>query len=228
MNIAIIPARSGSKRILNKNIKKFLGYPIIYWSIKQAQKTKIFDQIIVSTDSKKIKKLVESYGCSAPFIRPKKISNDKTGVDEVIKHAILSLKNIKPNFVCCINATAPLISYKDLIAGLKKIKNSRFDFVFSAGIYDYPIQRSFQFRFKKLSMTFPKYYNFNSQDLKVTYHDAGQFYWGTTDSWLRKKKIFSKNSSIIEVPNYKVQDIDTIEDWKYAELKYKILNSVKK
>ncbi len=223
MNIAIIPARSGSKRIRNKNIKKFLGHPMIYWSIKRAKQSNIFDEIIVSTDSRRIKSIAENLGCNVPFLRPKKISDDKTGIDEVIFHTLNLLKKIKPKFVCCINATSPLILSKDLIAGLKRIKKKKLEYVFSAAKYDYPIQRSFQFKKKKLKMLYAKYYNYNTQDLNETFHDAAQFYWGTTDAWLNKKKIFTKNSSIIEIPNYRVQDIDTIEDWKYAELKYKIL-----
>lgn len=223
MNIAIIPARSGSKRIRYKNVKKFLGHPIIYWSIKKAKESNIFDKIIVSTDSKRIKSIAENLGCSVPFLRPKKISGDRTGIDEVIFHSLNLLKKIKPKFVCCISATSPLILSKDLIAGLKKIKKNKLDFVFSAAKYDYPIQRSFQFKKKKLKMLYAKYYNSNTQDLNEIFHDAGQFYWGTTDAWFNKKKIFTKNSSIIEIPNYRVQDIDTMEDWKYAELKYKIL-----
>ena len=228
MNIAVIPARFGSKRIKNKNIKNFFGYPIIYWTLKKAKQSKIFDKIFVATDNPKIANIAIKYGAEVPYIRPKKFSNDKVGIDEVMCHFILSIKNLNPKYVCCINATAPFISSKDLIAGLKKIKKNKLNYVFSATKYDYPIQRSFKFKKKKLTMVFPKYYKYNSQDLVKNYHDAGQFYWGSSDAWLKKKKIFSKYSSIINIQNHLVQDIDTIEDWKKAELKYKILNKNEK
>ncbi|MAZ07754.1 MAG: pseudaminic acid cytidylyltransferase [Rickettsiales bacterium] len=223
MNIAIIPARFGSKRIKNKNIKFFFGFPIIYWSLKKAKQSKLFKKIIVSTDNEKIANIAIKYGAEVPFIRPKKFSNDKVGIDEVMIHAIRSVKNLNPKYVCCINATAPFISTKDLIAGFKKIKKNKFDYVFSAVKYDYPIQRSFQLKKKKIKMIFPKFYKHNTQDLEENYHDAGQFYWGSSEAWLKKKRIFSKYSSTINIQNHLAQDIDTIEDWKKAQLKYKIL-----
>ena len=156
MNIAIIPARSGSKRIKNKNIKKFLTHPMIYWPIKRAMESNIFDEIIVSTDCRRIKSIAENLGCNVPFLRPKKISGDRTGIDEVIFHSLNLLKKIKPKFVCCISATSPLISSKDLIAGFNRIKKNKLDFVFSAAKYDYPVQRSFQFKKKKIKNVISK------------------------------------------------------------------------
>jgi len=228
MNIAIIPARSGSKRILNKNTKLFFGFPIIYWSLKAAKESKIFDKIIVSTDSKRIAEIAKKYGAEIPFLRPKKYSNDKIGIDEVIKHTIKELEIKKRNYVCCISATAPFIRSADLIMGFNKIKKKKMDYIFSATKYDYPIQRAFSLKKNKLKMIFPKFYKYNSQDLEETYHDAGQFYWGTVNAWVKKKMIFSKNSLIINIKSHLAQDIDTIDDWKKAELKYKLINQSEK
>ena len=225
MNIAIIPARSKSKRIKNKNIKLFFGKPIIFYSIDLALKSKIFDKVLVSTDSKKIKKIAEKYGAEVPFIRPKNLSNDFVGTPAVVKHAIHWCQKKKLNIknICCIYPTAPLLEKKYLIEGYKKIKNSNYDFVFSACKHEKTVQRSFYLDKKNnTKMFFSSFYSKRSQDLKDAYFDAGSFYWGTKKSWLQKKPmIFSKNSSIIKLPNNKVQDLDTNLDWKKLSIKFK-------
>ena len=134
MNLAIIPARKGSKRIPKKNITHFFGKPVIYYSIKQAKLAKVFDKIIVSTDCKKIANISEKYGAEIPFIRPKKISGDYTSTSEVIKHAInyYQKKNIYFKFVCCIYPVAPFLLKKDILKGLNKIKKGNWSYVFSA------------------------------------------------------------------------------------------------
>jgi len=228
MIVAIIPARAGSKRIPNKNIKKFKGYPIISWSIKAAIKSKLFDRIIVSTDSKVIAKIAMKHKAEVPFIRPKKISNDHASTVAVIKHNIQWLKsnNLNPKFVCCIYPTAAFLDYKDLILGYKKIKKMKYDYVFSAGKYSSSVMRSFKrlTRQNGLKMLFPKYYNRRTQDINSTYHDAGQFYWGRVDSWLKNKKIFSLKSEIVEIPRERLHDIDTKNDWNYAEKTWSLKN----
>ena len=230
MNIAIIPARGGSKRIKNKNIKKFLSLPIVCWSIIAAKKTHLFNKVIVSTDDKRISKIAQKFGAEVPFMRPKNISEDNTGIHDVIIHAIkyYNKKNMEPKFVCCINATAPFIKPKDIIKGFKKIKKQKDNFVFTASLNDYPLQRSFTSTNNEIDMIFPKFYNTNSQKLKKTYHDSGQFYWAKSDTWLNNKKIFSKKSSMICIPSYRSQDINTLQDWKISELKHKILKKYEK
>ena len=192
MNIAIIPARSGSKRIPNKNIKFFFGKPIINYSIDLAFKAKIFDKVVVSTDSKKIKNIAEKSGAEVPFIRPKYLSNDSVGADEVVRHVIrwYFSKGIKLKNICCIFPTSPLLKKKYLIQGYKKLKSNKWKFVFSAGKYENSIQRAFTLKDNfGVKMLLPKYYEYNSQDLSETYYDAGNFYWATKNTWINKKNL---------------------------------------
>ena len=230
MKIAIIPARGGSKRIINKNVKKFCGKPIIAYSIETAKKSKLFDRIIISTDNKKIAKIAKQYGGEVPFIRPKSLSGDYTGTAEVIAHAVNLIKekyNTNIKVVCCIYATAPFIQVKDLHKAWKLFKSGKWNFVFAATSYSYPVFRSFQ---KKenggLKSLYPNHSKKRSQDLNIVLHDAGQFYWAAPNIWIKKKLNFNHRSTVVELPNWRVQDIDTMEDWKRAELKYKILRSI--
>ena len=218
MKIVIIPARSGSKRVKNKNIKTFNGKPMIAWPILAAKKSNLFDQIIVSTDSKRISKISKRYGAIVPFLRNKKLSSDNIGIGEVINDVIKKSdleKKIK--FICCIMATSPFLKSKNLISAYKTIRRKKNNFVFSAVKISNKILRSFTIdRRGKLKMIDNKYYNINSQNLKETYLDAGQFYFGKKSSWMKKKMIYSKNSSIIEIAENEYTDIDTQSDWKRA------------
>jgi pseudaminic acid cytidylyltransferase len=215
MNIAIIPARIGSKRVKQKNIKIFEGKPLIYYSIKAAKKTKIFDKILVSTDSKKIRDIVLRYGAEVPFLRPKKLSDDYTGTKDVINHSIKwCMKNkIEAKYVCCIYPTAPFINYKNLIKSYKLIKKKKVDFIISASKFQSSVFRSFYLKNGKINKIFSGFDNKRSQELKNTYYDAGQFYWGNKESWTLKD-IFSKNSTIFEIPVLEGFDLNTNEDWK--------------
>ena len=227
MNLCVIPARAGSKRIPKKNIKIFCGKPIIAWSIELAIASKCFDKIIVSTDDKEIADLAKSYGVDVPFMRPKKISDDYTGTIPVISHAIKwQIKHYqKPLYVCCIYATAPFIKLSDLKNGLKILKSSGSDYVFPAANFAYPIQRSFRIKKnKRLEMFYKEHLNSRSQDLDEAFHDAGQFYWGLTETWLDNKPIISDNSIPLLIPRDRVQDIDTFDDWKIAERMFDIIN----
>ena len=218
MKIAIIPARSGSKRVKNKNIKIFNGKPMIAWPILAAKKSNLFEHIIVSTDSKKISKISKRYGAIVPFLRNKKLSSDGIGINEVINEIIKKSdleKKIK--FICCIMATSPFLKSKNLISADKMIRRKKNNFVFSAVKISNKILRSFTIDKRgKLKMIDNKYYNINSQNLKETYLDAGQFYFGKKSSWIKKKMIYSKNSSIIEIAENGYADIDTPADWKRA------------
>ena len=225
-NIAIIPARGGSKRIPKKNIKNFLGKPVIAYSIEAAIKTNLFERVIVSTDNDAIAKISIKYGAEAPFVRPEELSDDFTGTPEVIGHAVKWLENSgeKINYVCCIYPAAPLIEKNDILKGFDLIKNRKWEFIMAATNFSYPIFRSF----KKspnggLEIIFPKHYNSRSQDLPKVYHDAGLFYWAKPDTWKKNFKGYNEKNSIVEIPNYRVQDIDTFDDWKKAEIIYKIL-----
>ena len=228
MNLAIIPARAGSKRIPNRNIKLFFGKPIINYSIDLAFKSKIFDKIVVSTDSKKIKKIAEKNGAEVPFIRPKHLSNDRVGADEVVRHIIrwYSSRGIKLENICCIYPTSPLLKKKYLIEGYKKLKSKKWNFVFSAAKYESSILRAFILKKGfRVEMLLPKYYEYNSQDLVDTFYDAGNFYWAKKNTWINKKNlIFSKNSTIVEIPSNSAEDVNTLSDWKKLIKKFKKSN----
>jgi len=228
MRIAIIPARGGSKRIPEKNIKPFAGKPIIYYSIEAARKSGLFDMIIVSTDSESIASVARNFGATIPFIRPDELSTDTASTEDVIIHAIDSMRKIIDtiDYVCCIYATAPFIQECYLTQGLDLLISSQATTAFSVTTFPYPIYRALQItEHNKLSMIWPEYMSARSQDLPEVYHDAGQFYWLDVNSFLLEKKLYSSNSIPVIIPRYYVQDIDTIEDWIQAEAMFKILNN---
>jgi N-acylneuraminate cytidylyltransferase len=222
MKIAVIPARGGSKRIPQKNIKIFCGKPIIAWSIEAAKQSKCFDRVIVSTDDERIASIARQYGAEVPFIRPSKLSDDYTETSAVVSHAIEKLKELKKpiDLVCCIYATAPFIRPNDLKDSLVKLqKLQSVDYCFSVTNYSFPIQRSIRItKDDRCEMLQPSMFNSRSQDLEAAYHDAGQFYWGRVEAWSQKKPLFSLHSTPYILPHYRVQDIDTLDDWKRAEL----------
>lgn len=224
MNLAIIPARGGSKRIKHKNIKKFNGKPIIYWTIKAAIKSKLFDRIVVSTDSKVIKKISKKFGAEVPFLRPKKLSGDSAGTVKVVKHAIqwFKKKNILFENVCCIYPTAPFISGRILKKGLKLLNKKKSSYVFTITSFPYSIEKALKVKQNgRITPVWKKNIFKRSQDFKVSYHDAGQMYWGKSDSFLKEKIIFSQKSFPLYLPRYLARDIDTLEDWKEAELLFR-------
>jgi N-acylneuraminate cytidylyltransferase len=226
MNIAIIPARGGSKRIKNKNVKFFFNKPVIYWSIKAAKQSKLFDKIIVSTDSKKIANICKKYNVEVPFLRPKILSNDKASTAKVVKHALLWFKNKGIFFdrVCCIYAAAPFISKKTIYKGLNLLKKKRKSFAFTVSSYPHPIQRALKIKKNGyLKPVWPSNVKIRSQEFQNRYHDAGQFYWGTCEAFMKEKNIFTNDSVPIYIPRYLCHDIDTLEDWKKAELVFKSL-----
>jgi len=226
VNLCVIPARVGSKRINKKNIKNFLGKPIIAYSIETAINSKLFDKVIVSTDDKNIAKIANSYGAETPFMRPKELSDDLTIINDVIKHSIswLQDKGLHINYVCCIFATAPFIKESYLRQGLELLRNSNQSFAFSVTSFPFPVQRAFKINDNNISMLYPEHTLSRSQDLAEAYHDAGQFYWGRPQAFLDGINMFSKKSIPIMLPRYLVQDIDTIEDWRRAELMYKTID----
>jgi N-acylneuraminate cytidylyltransferase len=227
MNVAIIPARIGSKRIPKKNIKIFHGKPMIAYSIQAALKTKLFNSIIVSTDSMELANIAITYGAEVPFIRPAELSDDFTGTDAIILHALNYLidHGADIQYVCCIYATAPFISASYIKKGFDLLKKENATSAFSVTTYPYPIYRSLKISEDgRLQMIWPDYMNVRSQDLSEAYHDAGQFYWADAQKYLIEKKIFSKAAVPVVLPRYLVQDIDTDEDWQRAEAMYKVLS----
>jgi|TARA_B100001964_G_scaffold16379_1_gene16950 N-acylneuraminate cytidylyltransferase len=226
MNVCIIPARKGSKRIKNKNIKLFCGKPIIYYPLKLSIKSKLFDKIIVSTDSKIIENISKKFGADLVIQRPKNISGDKTNTATIIRHAIRYLNKISlyPKFVCCVYPTSVFAKKRDLKRSYIKLKKEKLDFIFSAQKLPYPIQRTFYKTKKKIKMFIPKYINKNSQDLVDGYYDSAQFYWAKKDFWMKKNNIFSGKSNIYKLGKFQSVDINDQEDWNYGERLFKILN----
>ena len=224
MRLAVIPARGGSKRIPRKNIKWFCGRPIIAWSIESAKLSGCFDRVIVSTDDEEIAGVARDLGAEVPFLRPPELSDDNTGTIPVIAHAIHWQRQggVMPTEVCCIYATAPLLRAADLQKGLEVLEASGCDFSFSATSYCFPIQRAFRIdATNRVEMFYPENFSTRSQDLESAYHDAGQFYWGKAEAWLSTCPIFSSKATAVILPRYRVQDIDTPEDWECAEWMFK-------
>lgn len=228
MKIAVIPARGGSKRIPRKNIKFFCGKPMIAWSIEAAKKSECFDRVIVSTDDDEIADIALASGAEVPFLRPKELSDDFTGTAPVISHAIdwMSREFEPIHKACCIYATAPFIQSGDLQAGLSLLENSNANFAFAVTSYAFPIQRAIRINAEdRVEMFQPEYFSTRSQDLEEAFHDAGQFYWGKASAWQSGEPIFSGNATPILIPRYRVQDIDTPEDWQRAEWLFKAMQA---
>ncbi|WP_338560596.1 pseudaminic acid cytidylyltransferase [Acinetobacter sp. KS-LM10] len=226
MKIAIIPARGGSKRIPRKNIKDFFGKPMIAWSIEAALKSNCFDRVIVSTDDREIAEIAKKYGAEVPFIRTAELSDDHVGTIPVIKQAIQWLTdNLQaPHLVCCIYATAPFVSAYDIQRGLAQLEQNNASYAFTVTSYAFPIQRAIRItEDNNVEMFLPEHFQTRSQDLEEAYHDAGQFYWGKVDAWMSEKVIFGSESTPVILPRYRVQDIDTLEDWNRAEWLFKAM-----
>jgi pseudaminic acid cytidylyltransferase len=227
MRLCIIPARGGSKRIPRKNIKLFDGQPIIARSIAAAHQSGLFDRIIVSTDDIEISAVAKCYGAEVPFIRPLELSDDHTGTIPVIAHAIgwQNSNGQKVSEACCIYATAPFVRADDIQRGLNLLLESGADYAFSVTNYAFPIHRAIRItKEQRVEMFQPEHINTRSQDLEEAWHDAGQFYWGKAQSWLMHQPMFGRGSTSVRLPRYRVQDIDTPDDWARAEMMFKCLN----
>lgn len=221
MRLAVIPARGGSKRIPRKNIMPFGGRPMVAWSIVAARQSGLFDRVIVSTDDTEIAEVARDHGADVPFMRPANLSDDHTGTGPVIAHAVdwQNAHGEPAEVVCCVYATAPFIESADLRRGLDILHDSGADFAFSVTSYAAPIQRALRVREDgRIEMFDPSQFNRRSQDLEEAWHDAGQFYWGRAEAWLSGKPLFGPHAAPVVLPRYRVQDIDTPEDWERAEL----------
>jgi pseudaminic acid cytidylyltransferase len=224
-NIAIIPARGGSKRIPKKNIKDFLGKPIIAYSIEIALNNKLFDEVMVSTDDEEIAAIAKKYGAKIPFMRSKKNSDDYATTMDALKEVLecYNTNGLNFDYACCIYPTAPLIQAAHLNEGFAKLKSNNFYSVFPVTTFSYPIWRGLEIEERgKTKMLWGEYLNSRSQDLKKVYHDAGQWYW--LDVSNLPQSLFCDNSGSIILSEEKVQDIDSLSDWKIAEMKYTLQN----
>jgi pseudaminic acid cytidylyltransferase len=226
MRIAVIPARGGSKRIPRKNIKLFCGKPMISWSIEAAKASCLFDRIIVTTDDNEIAEVAKQWGAEVPFTRPAELADDLAGTAAVITHATQWAldQGLHVTAVCCIYATAPFIRVSDLQQAWSVLDSGDWEYVFTATEFAAPIFRSFKKTAEGgVQMFFPEHFSTRSQDLPVVLHDAGQFYWGRTAAWLQEKRAFDLHSKPLVIPRWRVQDIDTEDDWHRAELMHQVM-----
>lgn len=224
MKIAVIPARGGSKRIPRKNVKPFAGLPMIAHSIRAAQEADIFDRIFVSSEDDEILAVAAAYGAE-PLRRPVELAGDHVATIPVIRHAVVwaEEQGLSLDGVCCIYATAPFVRAADLRQGWAALNDRKMDFAFSTTTFPFPIFRGLLRDGYGVRMVFPEHFSTRSQDLPEAIHDAGQFYWGTARAWKEEERLFTERASPIMLPRYRVQDIDTPEDWRRAELIWRML-----
>lgn len=225
MNIAIIPARGGSKRIARKNIKMFDGIPMIAHAIRAARKSALFDYVMVSTDDAEISQVALQFGAEVPFVRPVELANDHTPTVPVVAHAIDSCRSLGLSFeyVCCIYPAVPFLLKEDLKGALQLLQDSRADYSFPVTEFPSAIQRALA-RNSDSTMRplYPQYETTRTQDLEPTFYDAGQFYWGRAETWGRNMHLHSGSAGYV-IPNWRVIDIDTLDDWRRAELMFQAL-----
>lgn len=223
--LAIIPARGGSKRIPRKNIRDFLGNPIIYYSIKAAIDCGYFDEVMVSTDDLEIAEIALKFGAAIPFMRSYKAADDEATTIEVIQEVLASYQNkmgMVFDYVCCIYPTAPLIAIQDLQTGYQRLIENNVTSVYPVAQFSYPVWRGLKIEPDyTIKMVWPEFINSRSQDLTPIYHDAGQWYW--FDPLKVQDSLLSDDSMCLVLSEHEVQDIDNDSDWLLAELKYKLI-----
>ncbi|WP_435356283.1 pseudaminic acid cytidylyltransferase [Emticicia sp. SJ17W-69] len=224
MTIAIIPARGGSKRIPRKNIKDFLGKPIIAYSIEAAIESKLFDEVMVSTDDEEIAAIARQCGAKVPFARSSENANDYATTVDVLVEVLESYKALNRTFEtgCCIYPTAPFVSAEILQKSFQILDNEKLDSIYPIQKFSFPPQRGVVFDAKKLRWQNPENAQIRSQDLTPIYHDAGQFYFFKTEKLLKNRSILTQNTSGIVISEMDAHDIDNEEDWKIAEFKYRL------
>jgi pseudaminic acid cytidylyltransferase len=227
VNVAIIPARGGSKRIPRKNLRPFCGRPMIAWSIQALRESGAVDRIVVSTDDDEIAETATALGAEVPFRRPPALADDHAATLPVIAHAVATLQaqGWALQRVCCVYATAPLLQGADLRAALATLDASGAQYVFSGTTFPFPIQRALRRDAQGgVEPMFPEAIGQRSQDLPEAVHDAGQFYWGRPQAFADQLPIFAPHSRIHLLPRHRVQDIDTEEDWQRAEAIFRSLH----
>lgn len=230
MNIAVIPARGGSKRIPRKNIRQFSGKPMIAYAISAARESGLFEHIVVSTDDQEIAEIARIEGAETPFIRPAELADDHTATVPVVAHVVKSceLMGWKAENFCCIYPCVPFMKAEDLVEALSLQEGTVADYCFPVTKYATPIQRALKQNDDGGSVVpfFPEFELVRTQDLATAYHDAGQFYWGRRNAWLNNERIHSNGIGYV-IPNYRVVDIDTEEDWVRAEILFHCISETK-
>jgi len=227
--IAIIPARGGSKRIPKKNIKDFLGRPVIQYPIAAALESKSFVEVMVSTDDEKIVDVAKKMGANVPFLRSEKNSGDSISLAQVVKEVLVNYRKEGKVFelACCILPTAVFVTPRIIKEGKQKIlDDSKINSVISLTKFSYPIQRALKIDNDGVKDFFVEDNFRRSQDFEIAFHDAGQFYWFKIEEFFRKncQRLLMYKADYIEFANNSVQDINTLEDWEDAEIKYRNLH----
>ena len=223
--VAIITARGGSKRIPRKNIKEFMGKPMISYAINAALDSKIFDEVMVSTEDKEITQVALDYGAKVPFLRSEKTANDYATTEDVLIEVIEKYDKLGKNFdeICCIYPCVPFLTSEILKKAYDKFKTSNANSLIPVVKYSFPIQRAFKInKYGHLEYREPENSQKRSQDLESMYHDVGMFYFSKTDSLMKYKNLVGEETTYLEMKETQIQDVDTLEDWELAELKYKI------
>ncbi len=199
---------------------------MLAWSVEAARAAGCFDRILVSTDDDEIASVAQAYGAEVPFRRPDALASDHATTVPVIAHALNWLvdSGVQPHLACCLYATAPFIQPKELLAALGQLRSSGADYAFTCTTYSYPIQRALRIDAGRIAMVNPEHVTTRSQDLEATIHDAGQFYWGRMEAWTTQVPLLGRGSVPFMIPRYRVQDIDTEEDWVRAELMHSALD----
>lgn len=229
ISIAIIPARSGSKRIARKNIRTLAGKPAIAYPIQLALNSGIFERVIVSTDDHEIAAVSKSFGAEVPFIRSPELSDDLTITIDVIASAAEELRNQGSLFdhICCLYPVTPLLKVNRLTQALALLNKGDWDYVFPAIEFVSPIERGFKkSKSEQIEFRYPEFVTTRTQDIEKTFHDAGQFYFGKAEAWLEKKSILNGNSTFIELDKHEALDIDDLEDWMLVERLIEIQSNV--
>ena len=219
MNIAIIPARGGSKRIPRKNVRPFYGRPMIAWPIAAAAASGLFDHILVSTEDAEIADVAKQAGAEIPFMRPAELADDHSETTEVVVHALSwAIEAGWPvEAACCIYATAAFVSAEELVEARHQL-SAECDFAFAAVRYGHPPQRGFlRAADGSPELLQPQHQTTRTQDLPPIYHDSGQFYWGTCDAWMERRPFFGQRTRFVELPAWRAHDIDREDDWTIAE-----------
>lgn len=227
-SVAIITARGGSKRIPRKNIKPFLGRPILEYSIEAALQSDVFDEVMVSTDDEEIAEIAKKAGAKIPFMRTEKTANDFATTADVILEVLDSYERIGQSFdkVCCIYPTAPFVTSNAIKTAMMLLEQNQADSVIPVVKFSFPPQRGVVIEDGRIIPKWPMEMNKRSQDLEPMYHDCGQFYCLNVNSFREQKAIWMRNVIPFIQDESNVQDIDTLEDWKIAEMKYRILRNL--
>lgn len=226
MKLAVITARGGSKRIPRKNIRDFCGKPIIAYSIETALESNCFDEVMVSTDDDEIAELSKKYGAKVPFMRSAETSNDFATTADVLCEVVneYQKRKITPEYLCCLYPTAPFVTVDNLKSAFDQLQKNEMDVVFPVVQFSFPIQRALRLKNNEVSFMYSEYALTRSQDLEPAYHDAGQFYWIQTKFFMKNKSLVSKKTGVIILPEWRVQDIDNVDDWILAEMKYQLIS----